>query len=143
MICRKCGKELENDAIFCSRCGTRVEVESGNMNRNTYTPPPFEGQYGQPNQPYNNYGNQGFMPFGQPQAKPAQPLAIASLVLGIVSLIVFAIIAGPLGIIFGCIAKNKGNKSGMATAGIICGICGIIGWILIQILFANTILSMF
>ena len=143
MICRKCGKEIENDAIFCSRCGTRVETMEDNT-QNTYYTPPFNNPYSQQNQPnYNQYQNQGWQPYPQNIQQPGHGLAISSLILGIISLIVFAIIAGPLGIIFGCISKSKGNKSGMATAGIICGICGIIGWILIQILFADTIFSMF
>lgn len=46
------------------------------------------------------------------------------MVCGIVSLFVFAFIAGALGIIFGAVAKSKGCRSGMATAGIVCGVIG-------------------
>ncbi|MBR5278541.1 MAG: DUF4190 domain-containing protein [Clostridia bacterium] len=58
--------------------------------------------------------------------------AIASLICGIVSIIMFAIITGPLGIVFGAIAKNKGNTSPMATAGIVCGVIGVIGWLILM-----------
>ena len=56
-------------------------------------------------------------------------LAIASMVLGIVSFVFVGIILGPLAIIFGSIAIKKIDKHphelsgrGMALAGIICGI---------------------
>ena len=48
-------------------------------------------------------------------------MSIASLVLGIVGLIVFAIPCGVLAIIFAALAKKKG-KNGMATAGLVLGI---------------------
>jgi len=66
----------------------------------------------------------------QGPTKQAMPLAIASLVLGIVSFIIFAIPAGILSIVFGAIAltriKNNPNQpgKGMALAGMICGIVG-------------------
>ncbi|MBE6727166.1 MAG: DUF4190 domain-containing protein [Ruminococcaceae bacterium] len=68
---------------------------------------------------------------------------MASLVLGIVSFLIFAIIAGPLAIIFGVVAKNKGNRSSMATAGIICGIIGIVSYFIMIILLQNTIFALF
>lgn len=61
--------------------------------------------------------------------KPSQPYhgyAIASLVLGILSFFCFGIIAGGLAIVFAAIAKSNGNKSGMATAGLVCGIIGVV-----------------
>lgn len=60
--------------------------------------------------------------------------AIASLVLGIVSIFCFAIITGTLGIVFGYMAKSKGYKGGMATAGIVCGIIGIAAWAIMLII---------
>ena len=61
--------------------------------------------------------------------KQSRGFSIASLVLGILSLIVFAIIAGTLAIIFGAIGINKEGKNAMAIAGIITGIVGIVLWI--------------
>ena len=54
--------------------------------------------------------------------------AIASLVLGIVSIFCFAIITGTLAIVFSSKAKAKGYPGGMATAGFVCGIIGLVGW---------------
>ena len=28
MICKKCGKEFDNDSLFCSYCGQKVEEEN-------------------------------------------------------------------------------------------------------------------
>lgn len=89
-------------------------------------------------QGYSNYGyqadpNQGYAPnyYPQPQKteKPGQGFAITGMVLGIASLVpflwYFSIITGALGIVFGALAKKKGSTSGMATAGIVCGIIGV------------------
>lgn len=75
-------------------------------------------------------------------AAPVQPApvkdagkgyAIASLVLGIVSLFVFAYIAGTLAIVFAAVAKKKGSTSKLATAGLVLGIIGVASWLLMQI----------
>jgi hypothetical protein len=76
-------------------------------------------------------------PPGQSSGKPAKPLAIASLVLGITSLLLFPIATGTLAIIFGVIAlkRIKANPSlegrKMALAGLICGIVGVALWVLL------------
>ena len=58
-------------------------------------------------------------------------MAVASLVLGIVSIVfsfiglgIFGLIPGIVGIILGIIAKKKA-PSGMATAGLVCSIIGV------------------
>ena len=72
-------------------------------------------------------------PIQQPEKQPGSGLATASLVLGILSLVLFMFpfITGILAIIFGGVAKSKGNKSGMATAGLVCGIISLVLWILL------------
>lgn len=62
--------------------------------------------------------------------------AIASLVLGIVSIFCFAIITGTLAIVFSRMAKSKGYPGGMATAGLVCGIIGLIGWVISMVMYA-------
>jgi len=62
-----------------------------------------------------------------PIVTPAKGLAIASLVLGIISFVTIllfpiAILLGILAIIFACVAKSKGNKGGMGTSGLVLGI---------------------
>lgn len=126
MYCNKCGKENRDDAKFCWSCGAALNSEP--FGRNTYgnyNGGYYNGQnpYGNDpfNNPYNPYANN--MP---PAANPGRGFAIASLVLGILSIFICAIIAGPLGIIFGAVAKGKGSTSPMATAGIVCGIVGVV-----------------
>ncbi len=57
-------------------------------------------------------------------------LAIASLVCGIVGLIFFAFILGPLAIIFGGVARSRARRGadhgGMAIAGLVLGILDIV-----------------
>ena len=78
-----------------------------------------------------------------PMVQPAKGLAVASLVLGILSLFVAAYICGALAIIFGGVAKSKGNRSGMATGGIVLGIIGIVLMIILQVILANTMSFLF
>lgn len=164
MECKKCGTQNQETAKFCSDCGADLSLQNAgeglDMNAQQdviYNAPQQNQNYQQSyqqNQNYNqapnynqnqSYGyapnqgqpqnpNYGYAPV-QPQATdPGKGMAIASLVLGIVAFFCFPIITGALGIIFGCVAKGKGCRSGMATAGIICGSIGIALWLLMLIL---------
>ena len=82
-------------------------------------------------------------PMGAPAAGPSNGMAIAALVLGIVSLVLFfacgaGILAGLLAVVFGFIgmskAKEIGKGRGMGLAGLILGLVGIIGGILFLVL---------
>ncbi|MBQ8565954.1 MAG: DUF4190 domain-containing protein [Clostridia bacterium] len=79
------------------------------------------------------------------QAPKENGYNIASLVLGILSIVccctygVFSIIAGVLAIVFFVISKNKGTSNGMALAGLICAIFGI----LLGILYFSMVIFMF
>jgi len=55
---------------------------------------------------------------------------VASLVTGIVGLIVFAIILGPVALVLGCIAWSK-DEDKLGIAGIILGIIDIIAWLIL------------
>ena len=55
---------------------------------------------------------------------------VASLVMGIIGLIVFAIILGPLAIVLGAIAWSKDNDK-LGLAGLILGIIDVIAWLII------------
>ena len=105
--CKNCGS-LNNDGVqYCASCGAPMQA----------------AQPQQPSYPVNNYQ--------QPvqQTVPGKGLGITSMVLGIISLVLFCIwyISIPcaiVGIILGCISKSHakavGMKNGMATAGVIC-----------------------
>ncbi len=128
MVCKKCGTENVADAMFCVNCGESLEQANNagastvayNQGENFNAPVQNPNYY---NQPYQN----------QPVQEPGKGLAIAGMVCGIVSFLCFPLITGILGIIFGAVAKSKGCRSGMATAGIICGAIGIALWILMLV----------
>ncbi len=132
MVCKNCGAELAQEAKFCTVCGAQVETtvppqqESTTSGEYSAQPQPQAGQpvYTQPvmQQPV----------YAQPN-QPGHGFAVASLVLGIVSFFCCGFITGILAIIFGAVAKSKGNRSGMATAGIVCGIVGVALLIIIYI----------
>lgn len=88
---------------------------------------------------YDEYGDyNGDQGYAAPPAKGngGDGFAIASLVLGIVSMVLSCLwYIGPIGgvaaITLGIMHKRNGGRSGMATAGIICGIIGILITLLI------------
>lgn len=68
-------------------------------------------------------------------------LAIASMVLGLVGLVIFGLPCGILAIIFSIVSKKKG-KSGMATAGLVLGIIDVV-FVVIALIFNATVLNIF
>ena len=91
--------------------------------------------------PYQPYNYQPGVPPVQKVVPPANGLAIASLVLGIVSLVFCLCFGGFLGlpcIICAVIAMAKGNRSGMAIAGLILSIVGFLCFVtMIAVVAAN------
>lgn len=83
-------------------------------------------------------------PPAYPQAQPSSGLAIASMILGIVSCVTFCIwwlslVCGVVAVVLGFVARSKiaagtGGGKGMATTGIICGIIGPLLAILVIVL---------
>lgn len=84
---------------------------------------------------------------GQPQPAPQAGVeqkrtsgkAIASLVLGIVGLLILPIVCSTLAIVFGTMARNETQRDpglggrGMATAGFVLGIVSLVVWIIVLI----------
>lgn len=120
-------------------------------------PPPQAPYQGQPAAPYpqQGYGAMaapyGAAPYGGmvSPTPPGKGLQIASLVLGILSLIVFlswiALICGILAIILGAVGRSKAKKVGaptaLGTAGIVCGAIGVvvlIGLIVLAIVYVSS-----
>ncbi len=69
-------------------------------------------------------------------------LAIASLVLGLVGLLLLPLPCGILAIVFSVVSKKK-IKSGMATAGLVLGIIDIAWWIFMMTAGAALLKSLF
>ncbi|MBQ9869763.1 MAG: zinc-ribbon domain-containing protein [Ruminococcus sp.] len=111
MFCRKCGGQIPDGRPFCPSCGTPADVSSAP----SYT---------------NNVYNVA-------QPKQTSGLAVASLILGILALVlacfgVVGIICGILAVIMGgvALASKKGGK-GMAIAGLVCGLIAIVPAIIV------------
>jgi hypothetical protein len=105
------------------------------------TPPPYPGTpYGAP-APYPQQAGYGApYPYGYPAAQDGNGLAVAGLVCGIISVVLFWVpflgwVLAALGIIFGAIGLAKANKGapnkGMAIAGLVCGIVSVLAWVVI------------
>ena len=141
MVCKNCGFDNNDQSKFCVSCGTVLDQPIEETAEQPVEQPTSE-QSQQPNyqQPYNQQQYNGYNPYAPQQYKaPGKGFAIAAMVLGIVSFFCTPIVTGVLGIIFGCVAKSKGYRGGMATAGIVCGILGLIGWVLTITVFNNLI----
>jgi hypothetical protein len=69
------------------------------------------------------------------ESQSGHGMAIASLVMGILSLVFWCLCVGfvifaPLAIIFAIVAKKQGSTSGMATGGLVTAIISIVGGLL-------------
>lgn len=120
MFCPNCGTNNAEGATFCVNCGAPTNATPAQPVN--YQSAPVQPAYGYQPQPAKDAGK-GF--------------AIASLVLGIISLFMFAYICGTLAIVFAVVAKKKGSTNKMATAGLVLGIVGVASWLLMQIMCAS------
>ena len=139
MECKNCGTTNQDNAKFCSGCGADLSLQNAgeglDMNAGqsiAYNVPPQNQNYNYNQAPCQNM-NYGYPPYQNNVQDPGKGLAIAALVLGIVSFFCYPIITGVLGIVFGGVAKSKGCRSGMATAGIVCGAVGLGLWFIMLI----------
>lgn len=92
--------------------------------------------YYQSNGSYNNYGYSNYQPNYQQQvqANPTTGFGVASLILGILSLVlsftvIFSFLTAILAVIFGIIQLTQKSAQGYAIAGIICAILGFLATI--------------
>lgn len=101
--CEKCGEQLEDDAVFCSRCGARCD-----------------GGYQQPNYQQNNYNN-NFDPnnFGPNQQNNYNNPEANKSIRGIGMGVLFGALLGLIGLIIVLVAgDSKAKKGCLITFGI-------------------------
>jgi hypothetical protein len=151
--CTQCGQTLGDEAAFCGNCGgANFEpiADTGDYQQQTYQQPqqpqppqpsPQASYYQQPNQQqyYQQPGQQP--PYQQPAAyqqnTPGKGAAVASLVLGIISLVLcwwgwvgaISIVLSIIGIILGVSARKQLQPEqgrGMATGGMVCSIIALV-----------------
>lgn len=134
--CKWCGRECEDSAIICPGCGQLFSNEPPQAGTDSNgAQQPGTGPYGAPGFPPNA---------SYPMPAKRNGFSVAALVFGIcgiLGLICCGPIAGILGIVFGFLGKSQIRKSngteegeGLATAGIVLGICSIVLCILVNVL---------
>lgn len=151
MICPKCGFNCTPGVKFCEKCGTPLEGAQPQYQQPQYQQPQYQQpQYQQPQYQQPQYQQ----PYQQPykQSVPGKGFGIASMVCGIVSLVLFciwylsipcAIVAASLGVVGYNKSKNAGFKNGMATAGVVTSVIALaltlIFWLLVILGVASSI----
>lgn len=127
MFCRNCGKQLEDGWSVCPDCGAEVRSEA-------QTSPSY-----QMNQTYQMYQPiQGEPP--KQQETVCQGMSVASLVLGIVGLVLSCIVIGVVPCIIGAVLSlvalvKQDRKSGIAIAGFITSVTGILVAVVMFLIF--------
>lgn len=162
MQCAKCGSHMSDNARFCPKCGAPVQDAAPiGQPPSPFGEPQYQGQFSQypeqqwqqpepqlqpqpPLQPQQwdqayqtQYGQQ--VPVGGEGYTPnnGKSKATASLVMGIIGLVldflVFWIVAPAIGCILGVVgvimasgAKKEGYVGGIATGGLVCSIISIV-----------------
>ena len=132
MHCSKCGFQNRDGVEICGGCGARLNVAPqpqriyGSQSGNAYPPVQNRG-YQQNSQMRYPQGYQ--MANGN---RPGKGTAIASLVLGIVSIVCWfllmfsfiGVITGIVGIVCSVLSKKAGYRGGLQTAGLVLSIIG-------------------
>lgn len=139
--CNSCGAQMNDNDRFCMSCGADQRIENAAPAAEPVTPvaepvqqtyeAPVQQTYEAPAQSYSYDASSSSIP-GE---DPAHGLAVASLVLGIIGLLCCTP-CSLVGLILAIVAKSKGSKSGMATAGIVLGAIGIAFSVILLILNA-------
>ena len=138
MFCKNCGKEIPDNATFCTYCGAQSAAPQQQVQQPqqpVYQQPTYQQPvYQQPTYQQPVYQQPGYapVPYESPEGKSA---ATAALVWGILSFVLCAVPI--LGFVFGIIAIKKANtakrlgvKNGMVTTGLVLGIIGLIAGII-------------
>lgn len=123
MICAQCGATSDEGQRFCYNCGARLSEQAQTATATAQSlptpPPPAPIQPGAYQQPGASYA---------PQVIPNSPLAIASLVSGILAWVVLPFIGAIISIVTGHMARNEIRRSagsltgaGMAVVGLVLG----------------------
>lgn len=129
MICKKCGKELDDEFQVCPYCGSPIQKDVNNQQNTSY-----------------NYGNQQITQSGSynnwiqtnhtQQAKKKNAIGILALILGIAGLLLSCLFVGIVpaiaAIVLGIIGIVKNNGKGQSIAGLVCGVIGTIIFVIMM-----------
>lgn len=129
MYCNGCGHSLGNDVgANCPHCGLASPAHQAQQDQNagysqpTYPQNPHQTPYPQ-HTPYPSYGSHSY--------QPGRGKAIASLALGICSIVfssipVLGLVLGIIGLAAASMAGREGFVGGMRTGGFVCSLIGTI-----------------
>lgn len=142
-ICNSCGAQMNDTDRFCMSCGADQRVAEAAPVTPAAEPDPVvePTPVVEPVQTYTpveptpayTYDTNSYT---APAENPGNGLSIASLILGIAGIVCCIPPCSIVGLILGIVAKNKGSKSGMATAGIVLGAIGCALTVIFIILYA-------
>ena len=131
---------MPDEAVVCTVCGAPLaasQVPQQPYQQQAYQQQPYQQQAYQ-QQPYQQQVYQ--QPYQQTNVQPAgSGKATASLVLGIVSIVLCSLLFGIIGVVLGVQARNmmpEGTPGrGKATAGLVCSIIGCVWGSLILVCY--------
>lgn len=123
MVCPQCGATSDEGQRFCYNCGSRLDSQAASSPQPVAVASPQGGQPLPPPAPiqptgYPQPGYQQPAPGAYlPQAIPNSTMAIVSLVSGIISWVLFPIIAAIAAVITGHMARREIRNSGGRLSG--------------------------
>ena len=152
--CPSCGCNNEDDATYCVACGSPLLLTDGrsivkedvppvdfnyNESAGADVPPAdfsYSGDSAGDSGPISTSSSSAYGGNGDSSKQPGSGQAIASLVLGIISIVcivaswmylsIVSIILGIIGLVLASSAKKQGNKSGVRTGGFVTSLIGLI-----------------
>lgn len=119
--CSACGGELRETDLICPTCGATILRSPASGVQSPYPQQPLYQQ----NMPY---------PYPVRQS-PSQGMAVASLVMSILSWVLCPVVFAIVGLIFGLIARSNDRTNGMALAGVVVSIINIVIWVLFLVFY--------
>ena len=110
MFCSSCGTSNPDGTAFCSKCGSPA------ARTNQPTPPPV---------------------FLAPRpSSPGNTFSTVGIILGAISFLLLPIVFGPAGLIFGAVAKSKGEEKAVVAL-VVSGLGLVIGMLLGYLVFTS------
>lgn len=141
MICAQCGATSDEGQRFCYNCGARLAEPAPRP----VMAPPAQGLPTQPPAAPIQPAAYQPAPYGYaPSVVPNSPLAIASLVSGIVTWVMLPFVAAIVAIVTGHMARNEIRRSGGRVTGDGMAIVGmILGYTQIALIFLGACFFLF
>ena len=110
MFCSNCGASNAEQTSFCSKCGTPVNQGAPTM------PPPV---------------------FAPPRpTSPGSTFSVVGIICGAIAFLLLPIVFGPVGLIFGAVAKSKGEEKAVVAL-VVSGLGLVVGMMLGYLVFAS------